>query len=71
MERVKLPGDRELIPGTISNKDFREEMNFHSWKAGHTTRFGECPDATKIMSHGFGESKLNIWPRDENDQLIE
>jgi hypothetical protein len=69
MERVKLPGNRELIPPTISNKDFVEEMNYHSREAGHTTRYGECPDRSKIMENGFGESKLNIWPRDENGNL--
>jgi hypothetical protein len=71
VERIKLSGDRELISGTIPQKDFVEEMNHRSWKAGHTTRFGECRDATKIMANGFGVSKLNVWPRDENGQLIE
>lgn len=69
MERIKLSGDRELISGDIPFKDFQEEMNYRSCKAGHTTKYGECPDASKIMSNGFGESKLNIWPRDKNGQL--
>lgn len=69
MKRIQLSGDRELIPPTISNKDFVEEMNYHSCKAGHTTKNGERPDRSKIMENGFGESKLNIWPRDENGNL--
>lgn len=70
MERVKLPGDRELIPSTISQKDFVEEMNHHSHRLGHTTRYGEAPYSDRIMERGFGDKPLNIWPRDEHGNLI-
>ncbi len=70
-KRIKLSGDRELLPFSTPQKDLDEEMNYRSWKAGHTTRYGECPDASKIMARGFGESKLNIWPRDSGGNLID
>lgn len=70
-KRIKLSGDRELLPATTPQKDLDEEMNHRSWKAGHTTRYGEPLYSIKIMSRGFGESKLNIWPRDEAGNLID
>jgi len=65
-------GDSEIIPpGSRSEKDLRDEMNERSHKAGLTTRYGECPRASKIqISIPFGRRKLNVWPRDENGQLI-
>jgi hypothetical protein len=65
-------GDCELIPPGRSDKDLRDEMNSRTHKSGLTNRCGECCRGTgKIMSHGFGESKLNVWPRDESGHLIE
>lgn len=64
-------GDCEIIPANVPEQVVQEEMNHHSWKAGHTNRHGECMRATKIMSQGYGESKLNIWPRDERGELID
>ena len=60
----------ELVPENVSEKDLKDEVNKRSAKAGYTTRFGEPPYATKIMSRGFGESKLNIWPRDKDGNLV-
>lgn len=71
MRQAVAFGDEELIPSSRSGKDLQNEMNERSCKAGLTTRYGECPRATKIMARGFGESKLNVWPRDKNGQLIE
>lgn len=73
MKRAIERGDCEIIPpGTRSEKDLRDEMNERSWKAGHTTRYGECPRASKIMTTvAFGKVKYNLWPRDKNGQLIE
>lgn len=51
-------------------RDYHEELNIRSHNAGHTTREGK-PVPDKIMaSVGIGVSKLNVWPRDENGNLI-
>lgn len=63
-------GDCEIIPASRSEADVQRQINEISAKAGHTTKFGECPRATKIMNRGFGESKLNVWPRDKSGKLI-
>lgn len=63
-------GDEELIPAGRSDKDLQAEMTERGAKAGWMTKHGECPRASKIMSRGFGESKLNVWPRDKDDNLI-
>lgn len=72
MEILKRPkGDSgELVPWNADKKDVQEEVNSRTAKAGYTTKYGECPYRTKIQNHGFGKSKLNVWPRDENGQLI-
>jgi len=54
----------------MPQEDYLQELNIRSHKAGYTTRDGKQIPA-KIMSTGFGESKLNIWPRDENGKLID
>ena len=62
----------ELVPENVSEKDLREEVLARNAKAGRTTRFGEPPYATKIqVTGGFGETKLNLWPRDEHGNLID
>ena len=53
----------------MPQRDYEEELNIRSHKAGHTTREGK-PVPAKIMSTGFGKSKLNVWPRDKNGNLI-
>lgn len=71
MRQAVKSGDEELIPSSRSDKDLQDEMNERSCKAGLTTRFGECARASKIQtSVPFGRTKLNIWPRDENGELI-
>ena len=54
----------------MPQKDYLEELNIRSSKAGYTTREGK-PIPPKIMSRGFGKSKLNIWPRDKKGNLID
>ncbi len=54
----------------MPQKDYLEELNIRSHKAGYTTREGTQIPA-KIMSRGFGKSKIKNWPRDENENLIE
>ena len=62
----------EIIAWNESEDNVREEVNRRTYKAGHTNRDGGPPSATKIMVvGGLGKSKLNIWPRDENGDLIE
>jgi hypothetical protein len=60
----------DIIPPGTSESAVRDEVNRRTAKAGYTTRYGECRSATKIMSHGWGQSKLNAWPRDKNGNLI-
>ena len=50
-------------------KDYHEELNIRSHKVGYTTRKGG-PIPLKIQDRGFGESKLNVWLRDEQGNLI-
>lgn len=66
-------GDCELIAQGRSDRDLQNEMNARTFKSGLTNRQGECSRSSgKIMSTvSFGESKLNIWPRDASGQLIE
>lgn len=62
----------KLVPDGVSQTDMREEVNHRTSKAGYTTKYGECLSATKIQTTvPFGETKLNVWPRDKNGQLIE
>ncbi len=69
MKRAKSGG--EIVSFTENEDNVKEEVLRRSAKVGYSTRNGEPISATKIMSRGFGESKLNIWPRDENGQLID
>lgn len=71
LKRAKGDSDGEIIAFNEDPKNIKEELDRRTHKAGLTARYGECPRATKIMAHGFGESKLNIWPRDENGNLID
>ena len=66
-------GDEELIPASVSDSDLQDEMNMRSCKSGLTNRQGECcRGAGKIMTTvPFGKIRLNIWPRDENGNLID
>lgn len=61
----------DLLPFNADSKALKEEVNRRTAKAGYTTKYGEPACATKIMACGFGKSKLNIWPRDENGKLID
>ena len=63
-------GDCEIIPASRPEADVQCQMNEISAKAGYTTKYGECPRATKIQNRGYGESKLNVWPRDKDGNLI-
>ena len=59
-----------ILPGT-SEADVKDEVNRRTARAGYTTRNGECRARTRIQGLcNWGESKLNVWPRDENGNLI-
>lgn len=60
----------EIVPDDMPKEELRQEVNRRTHRAGHTTREGG-PVPRKIMGAGYGESKLNVWPRDKNGNLIE
>jgi len=63
--------DGEFVPRGTTEADLRDEVNRRTAKAGYTTRLGENPRATKIMARvPWGETRLNVWPRDRNGNLI-
>ena len=72
MKRARGHSDGDIVPWNASESDLREEVNYRSWKAGYTTKLGECPYGTKCQGLiFFGEERLNVWPRDENGNLID
>ncbi|MCK4625692.1 MAG: hypothetical protein KAV00_10305 [Phycisphaerae bacterium] len=62
LKRAKSGG--EIVAWNESEANVKEEVLRRNAKAGY------CRGATKIMDRGFGESKLNIWPRDDKGNLI-
>jgi len=61
----------EIIPKDVNPQDLREEVKSRTHRAGYTTRSGG-PVPLKIQATvNWGEQKLNVWPRDENGDLIE
>ena len=62
----------EIIAFDESASNIREEALRRSAKAGYTTRNGEPTQSTKIMTTvPIGKERLNVWPRDENGNLID
>lgn len=55
----------------MSLRDYKEELNIRSHRAGYTTRKGD-PIPRKVMAAvGMGKTKIaNVWPRNENGDLI-
>jgi hypothetical protein len=45
----------ELVPENVNEKDLREEVHRRTARAGYTTKYGEPPFRTKIMSMPFTE----------------
>jgi len=71
IDRSKNHGDAgEMMPFNANEKDMREEALKRNAKAGYCTKYGEPVHRTKIMSQGCGENKFNLWPRDEQGNLI-
>ena len=56
--------EMDIIPASESTGNVMEEANRRSAKAGYTS------GRTKIQNRGYGDSKLNQWPRDRNGNLI-
>ena len=51
-------------------KALQDEVNIRTCKAGYTTRQGNPTHGTKIQNLGYGDKPINVWPRDENGNLI-
>ena len=61
----------DIVPFNVPEKDLRDEVNSRTAKAGYTTRYGEPRNSTKIMiTVPFGKTRLNVWPRNKDGQLI-
>lgn len=61
----------ELVAFNENPKAVSEEVLRRNAKAGYCTRNGEPTGATRIQNMVvFGEQKLNVWPRDEQGNLI-
>lgn len=71
IKRQKNGDIGETISFSENPANVREEAIRRGRKAGYCASNGEPNERTKIMSRGFGESKLNIWPRDAKGKLID
>ena len=61
----------EIVPPDVSKRELLEESNYRSSKAGYTTRTGG-PIPLKIQNVVlWGQTKLNVWPRDAQGKLKE
>jgi hypothetical protein len=70
LKRAKGKTDGDFTAFNVPEEQVKEEVDRRTAKAGYTTRHGEPIYGTKIMSPGIGQSKLNVWPRDKNGNLI-
>ena len=71
LKRAKSFQSGEGVSAFESEANVREEVNRRSHKAGYTTREGNPTFGTKIMGPGIGESKISVWPRDKEGNLID
>ena len=72
LKRARGHQSGEGISWLESESNVREEALRRSAKAGYTTRNGEQTRATKpIATVAWGQTKLNVWPRDAEGNLIE
>ena len=71
LKRAKQFQSGEGVSFLESEVNVREEAIRRSHRAGHCNKNGGPVDSGKIWSScGFGETKLNLWPRDEAGNLI-
>ena len=62
----------EIVDWNEGESNIKEEVNRRTYKAGYTNREGGPPATGKIqISVPFGKVKLNIWPRDNERNLID
>lgn len=62
-----------IVERHFKNEDAIKEKIVEGHKRGVCDKNGrtiKTVGATKVSSFGFGESKLNIWTRDDDDNLI-
>lgn len=70
IERAKTGG--EVIAWNESEENVKEEALRRNVKAGYCNSEGGPVNSGKIMTTvAFGRVKYNLWPRDENGQLVE
>jgi hypothetical protein len=60
----------ELVAFNENEANVREEVHRRAAKAGYCTREGNPTHGAKIQGPGIGQSKLNVWLRDEQGNLI-
>jgi len=62
----------EVIRATdrVNKKVLQDEVNQRTHLAGYTDRDGQPMIPQIMISVPVGKTKLNIWPRDENGNLI-
>lgn len=54
----------------MPQRDYEQELNIRSHRAGYTTREGR-PIPAKIMATvSVGKMKFNVWPRDRDGNLV-
>ncbi len=70
LKRAKGFQSGEGVSAFESESNVKEEVTRRAHKAGYCTRDGNPTHGTKIMGPGIGESKISVWPRDENGNLI-
>ena len=61
----------DIVPSDMSKRDFVEEVNYRTTRAGLTTRSGGAIPLKSAMTVSVGEQKLNVWPRDADGNLID
>lgn len=68
LTRSKNNNETEIIPSAMSQSDIVEEVNSRTAKAGYTTKNGEYPYRTKIMTmpptKGFGDNYRRAFGHD-------
>lgn len=60
-----------LVDCTVPEKDLQDEVNRRTHKAGYTDRDGQMMVRKIMTSVPCGEVRLNVWPRDEEGNLID
>lgn len=70
MKRARGVSDGEVVAWNEGSENVREEANRRAAKAGYCTRDGNPIHGTKIQNLGYGDKPINVWPRDENGNLI-